>query len=232
MIKSLSDYFEETRVVGMVVGPSGIGKTSLAGTLEGKTLIASAESGLLCLKKLPKEKWKDIDVWEIKNIEDLKSFFLECMKPETKKKYQNLFIDSLTEIGERILTELKADPKLGDDKMLLKMYGKFNDDFAKYVKALRDMKPYNVWFTCLNAYEKDGLEMKEEFKFPGAKTKDSVKSWLDIVLKYEVIEKEEKQFRVLISDIEASPLAKDRSGVLSKYEPPHLGKIMEKIKNG
>ena len=72
--------------------------------------------------------------------------------------------------------------------------------------------------------------MKEEFKFPGAKTKDSVKSWLDIVLKYEVIEKEEKQFRVLISDIEASPLAKDRSGLLSKYEQPNLGAIMRKIK--
>lgn len=230
MIKSLSEHFEVTRVVGIIAGPSGIGKTTLAGTLEGKTLIASAESGLLCLKKLPKEKWDDIDVWEIKNINDLKEFFLECVKPETKRKYDNLFIDSLTEIGERILKELKDDPKLGDDKMMLRMYGKFNDDFANYIKALRDMKPYNVWYTCLTKFEKDGLTMKEEFNFPGAKTKDSIKGWMDIVLKYESVTKEEKTHRYLITDIEANPLAKDRSGMLNKFEKPDLSAIMRKIK--
>ena len=229
MIKSLADQLSP-RVVGMIVGPSGIGKTTLAGTLPGMTLIASAESGLLCLNKLTEAQKRMIDIWEIKNINDLKEFFLYCRTPEAKEKYQNLFIDSLTEIGERILSELKDDPKLGDDKMLLKMYGKFNDDFAKYVKALRDMHPYSVWFTCLSKWEKDGLEMKEEFSFPGAKTKDSIKAWLDIVLKYDVIEKDEKKYRVLISDIEVSSLAKDRSGVLGKFEQPNLNAIMQKIK--
>jgi energy-coupling factor transporter ATP-binding protein EcfA2 len=229
MIKSLS-YNSSDRVVGMIVGPSGVGKTFLASTLEGRTLIASAESGLLCLKKLPAEAKERIDVFEIKNIEDYKQFFITCLKPETKKKYQNLFIDSLTEIGERILTELKDDPKYLEEKMMLKLYGKFNDDFAKYVKALRDMSPYNVWFTCLNKYEKDGMSLKEEFSFPGAKTKDSIKAWLDIVLKYEIFEKEDQKFRMLISDYAINPLSKDRSGQLDQYEPAHLGNIMKKIK--
>jgi len=110
------------------------------------------------------------------------------------------------------------------------MYGKFNDDFAKYVKALRDMSPYNVFFTCLNKYEKDGMSLKEEFSFPGAKTKDSIKAWLDLVLKYEVFEKDDKKFRMLITDVTINPLAKDRSGVLDQYEPAHLGNIMKKIK--
>ena len=49
MIKNTKDV-ENHRVVGMIVGPSGVGKTSLARTLKGRTLIGSAESGLLSLK--------------------------------------------------------------------------------------------------------------------------------------------------------------------------------------
>lgn len=228
MIKSL-DGVSTNRVVGMVVGPSGVGKTFLAGTLDGNTLIASAESGLLCLKKLPKEVRDRIQVWEISTMEDLKKFFIYCMTDECKKKYQNLFIDSTTEIGDKLLMELKSDPKLGAENMMLKMYGKFNDDFTKFIKALRDMQPYNVWFTCLNKYVADGVEQREEFNFPGAKVKDNIKSWFDVVLKYEVFEKDEKQYRKLVSDMAINPLAKDRSGKLDKYEEANLGAIMHKI---
>ena len=59
-INSTSDV-EIERIVGLVVGQSGIGKTFLVSTLEGKTLVASAEGGLLCLKKLPKEVRANID---------------------------------------------------------------------------------------------------------------------------------------------------------------------------
>lgn len=222
MIKNTKDM-KNHRVVALIVGPSGIGKTSLADTLDGKTLIASAESGLLCLAG------KDHDYVEIKTMQDFKDFFLLCMKEETKKKYQNLYIDSLTEIGEKLLSELKMDTKLGQDSHALKMYGQYNDDMTKFVKALRDLKPYNIFFTCLNKYEKDGLEMREEFSFPGAKVKDSIKAWFDLVLKYEIFEKDDQKIRKLITDVSVSRLAKDRSGKLSEYENANLGEITRKI---
>jgi len=222
MIKNTSSLSTQ-RISGVIVGESGIGKTSLAKTLEGRTLIASAESGLLCLVGT------DIDYIEIKTIEDLKKFFIFCAKDETKKTYKNLFIDSLTEIGERLLIELKLDPKLGQDSHALKMYGQYNDQFTSFCKALRDMSPYNVWFTCLNKFEKDGVVMKEEFNFPGAKVKDNLKAWFDVVLKYEVFEKEGIKFRKLITCDEVNRLAKDRSGKLSKYEEPSLAVITNKI---
>ena len=228
MIKTLDDV-STNRVMAMIVGRSGIGKTFLAGTLEGNTLIGSAESGLLCLKNYPKRVQERIQFWEIQTMDDLKKFFVYCTTEECKNKYQNLYIDSLTEIGEKLLLELKADPKLGADNMLLKMYGKYNDDFLKFIVALRDIRPYNIFFTCLNSYEKDGLEMKEGFSFPGQKVKEKVKSLFDIVLKYEVFEKDDIKYRKLISDDLISPLAKDRSGRLSAYEEPDLGAIMHKI---
>lgn len=228
MIKSLDDV-TTNRVVGLIVGPSAIGKTSLFGTLEGRTLIASAESGLLSLKKFPKEVRDRIQFWEINTMDDLKKFFLYCASAEGKNRYQNIGIDSLTEIGDKLLLELKADEKLGADNMALKMFGKYNDDFTKIIKALRDMRPYNVWFTCLNKWEKDGLEMREEFNFPGSKVKDNIQAWFDIVLKYEVFEKDDQKFRKLISDVTVNRLAKDRSGKLLAYENPHLGDVTKKI---
>ena len=114
--------------------------------------------------------------------------------------------------------------------MMLKMYGKYNDDFTKFIKALRDLKPYNVWFTCLTKFEKDGMEMVEEFNFPGAKVKDNIKAWFDIVLKYELFHKEDTATRKLVSDVIVSRLAKDRSGLLSAYEDPNLGLIMKKVR--
>ena len=228
MIKSLDDV-NNNRVVGLIVGPSAIGKTSLFGTLDGNTLIASAESGLLSLKRFPKEVRDRIQFWEINTMKDMKDFFLYCASAEGKKKYQNIGIDSLTEIGDKLLLELKADEKLGADNMALKMFGKYNDDFTKIIKALRDMKPYNVWFTCLNKWEKDGLEMKEEFNFPGNKVKDNIQAWFDIVLKYEVFEKDEKKYRKLISDVTVNRMAKDRSGRLSPYMDPDLSVITRKI---
>ena len=227
-INSTSDV-ETGRIVGLVVGQSGIGKTSLVGTLEGRTLIASAEGGLLCIRKFPKEIKDRIDYVEIKSLKDFTEFCDLVSKDETKKKYQNLFIDSLTEIGETILKDLKKDPKLSDEKNGFKLYGKNNEIFTWFVKEMRDMPPYNVWFTCLNSYEKDGVELREVFNFPGSKGKENLKGWLDLVLKYEVFNSGEEKFRKLISDVEINPLAKDRSGVLEPYEDADLGAIARKI---
>lgn len=222
-IKSTKDVSSE-RVVALIVGPSGIGKTSLAKTLpESDTLIVSAESGLLCLSGT------NYSVVEITTMEQLKEVFLFLSEESTKKKYKNIFIDSLTELGEVLLKELKNSKEYSDPKMMLKMYGQYNDDFTMFIKALRDMKPYSIFFTCLNTFEKDGLQMVEEFNFPGAKVKANVKAWFDLVMKYEVFESEGNKHRMLITDMSVNPLAKDRSGKLEGYEVADLGAIKAKI---
>ena len=55
-----------SRLAALIVGQSGVGKTSLAKTLPAnETLIVSAEAGLLCLQGT------DIDVAEVKTREEL-----------------------------------------------------------------------------------------------------------------------------------------------------------------
>jgi hypothetical protein len=220
------------RFVALVVGPSGIGKTSLARTLpapESKILIISAESGLLCLAGT------NIDVIEINPdspMESIEEIYDALSTDEYKKKYDYLFIDSLTEIAQLIVSHLKKDPHYGQAKNALPLWGKYGELMTTIVKSYRDMSEYSVIFTCLDAVQKDGLEKIESFNLPGNQVKDNIKSWFDLVLFYKVYTDEEgNHIRKLVTDIAEAPLAKDRSGKLDAYENADLSEIINKIKS-
>lgn len=218
------------RFVSLVAGQSGIGKTTLAKTLpepHDRTLIISAESGLLCLSGT------DIPVFEVSPDspwESLTEVFEYLNTDEAKERFRFLFIDSLTEIAQLILAELKRDPKLGDAKNGFVLWGSYADRMTKIIKIFRDFKPYSVVFTCLTTTEKDGLTLIDDFSMPGQSVKDALKSYFDLVLHYQVFTDEEGgKHRKLITDMEVSRLAKDRSGLLETYEDANLETIINKI---
>jgi len=210
------------RLSSLVVGPSGVGKTTLAGTLPAKeTLIISAEAGLMCLAGT------DIDVAEISTRKELDEVMKFLMG---KTKYKYIFIDSLTEIGDMFLKELKNDPKYADASKTFKLYGAYNDLITAYTKAFRDLTAYSVFITCLDSTKTDGLEKLHTFNIPGQKVKDDLKSWFDIVFEFKIyLDEDGKPHRKLVTDMAESSLAKDRSGKLNKYEDPDLGKIVKKL---
>lgn len=218
------------RFVALVVGPSGIGKTSLVRTLpepEDAILLISAESGLACLDGT------NIDVIEVdpkgptKSLEEIYEFL---QLDEAKKKYKFIFIDSLTEIAQLIVAELKKDPHYGQPKNALAMWGKYSELMTMIVKSYRDMSDYSVIFTCLDAVEKDGLEKIESFNIQGTGIKNSLKAWYDLVLFYKVYTDENgEKHRKLVTDISEAPLAKDRTGKLEAFEEADLSVIINKI---
>lgn len=229
--KSTKDVASE-RFVCLVSGESGIGKTSLAKTLpepESETLIISAESGLLCLSGT------DIPVYEINPNETWKSIteiFDYLTTDEAKKKFKYLFVDSLTEIAQLVLAELKRDPKLSDPKNAFPLWGQYADRMIKIIKVFRDFRPYSVVFTCLTTTEKDGLELVDQFSMPGQSVKENLKAYFDLSLHYKVFTDDNGvKHRKLITDVSESPLAKDRSGFLDSYEDANLTTIIKKVLN-
>jgi phage nucleotide-binding protein len=218
------------RFVALIVGPSGIGKTSLVRTLpepESKILLISAESGLACLDGT------NIDVIEVdpnsptKSLEEIYDFL---SLDATKKKYKYVFVDSLTEIAQLIVAELKKDPHFGQPKNALPMWGKYGELMTMVIKSYRDMSDYSVIFTCLDAVEKDGLEKVESFNIQGSSIKNSLKAWFDLVLFYKVYRDEEgNHIRKLVTDIAEAPLAKDRTGKLEAFEEANLEIVIKKI---
>lgn len=218
------------RVAGLIVGQSGIGKTSLAKTFplpHDNVLIVSAESGLLCLQDT------DISVFEIDpNIpyDSIGEVFEYLQTDEAKRRFKYIFIDSLTEISQLVLAYLKTDPKLSDPKNAFPLWNKYAELMVKMIKVFRDMNDYSVFFTCLTKQEKDGAVFIDELNVQGANLKDSLKSYFDLVLHYKIFTADDGQkHRKLISDMSESSLAKDRSGKLEPYEDADLSQIIEKI---
>lgn len=221
------------RFVAVIVGPSGIGKTSLVRTLpapESKILIISAESGLSCL---PADC--EIDVVEVDPSDPMTSLekIYDALGTDAyKKKYDYIFIDSLTEIAQLCVSHLKKDPHYGQAKNALPMWGKYGELMTVIIKGYRDLSDYSVIFTCLDAVEKDGLEKIESFNLPGNSIKNNLKAWFDLVLFYRVFTDENgDHVRKLVTDIAEAPLAKDRTGKLDAYEDADLANIINKIKS-
>lgn len=228
-IKKTGDV-ASSRVTMVITGPSGIGKTSLIRTLpapESRILLIAAEPGLACLHGTNIDT---IEVDPLNPTDHLEEIYEALCTDEFKKKYDYIFIDSLTEVGEMVLSFLKKDPHYGQAKNILQMYGKYADMMTVLIKGYRDLMDYSVIFTCLDSVEKDGLEKIESFNLSGTKIKNNLKSWFDIVMFYRIFTDEDgNHVRKLVTDIAEAPLAKDRTGRLDPYEEADLEVIIKKV---
>jgi phage nucleotide-binding protein len=204
------------RISSLIYGKSGSGKTTLASTLEGKTLVISAESGLLSLSDF------EIDYVEITSIKELGDI---VTKLEGGSEYQNIFLDSLTEVAQILVSELQK--KFPDRKDSFPMWGEYTVMIRKIIKRFRDLSPYNVFITALDKVEVD--ELNNRFVIPdmNGKIAAQVVQFFDEVF-YLVVNKDGE--RKLLTGSSEKVLVKDRSGKLEQYEPPVLKDIVAKIK--
>ena len=160
----------------LLFGTSGIGKSSQLGELDGKTLILSAESGLLVLKD------KDIDVIDIESIAGLAEVYTAIK--DGQLKYDNICIDSLSEIGDVLINELEADDYYGDPSNSFPKWGEYSKRIIKIVKMFRDLKGYNVFFTALSEPVESGGSIKYLPMIPAKKSQAKLVSLFDEVYYY------------------------------------------------
>lgn len=204
----------------MIYGQSGIGKTSLLGTLpQSETLIVSAESGLLCLQD------KSIDVTEVKSFDAVKAAYSYLAKNEDEGKYQFVCIDSLTEISDLLVKHLKSKEEYKNPSNALKLWGEFSETMIGLIKAFRDL-PRNVIFTALSDDVNDGGIITKKPMIAGNKAQQLMPSFFDEVFFLTINQDNEREIQTQPSH---SFIAKDRSGKLSSTEPANLTSIINKI---
>lgn len=152
-IKSTKDVVDTDGVKILFYAESGFGKTSALGTLKGKTLLLNVENGTLVLRG------KDIDVIDIPSIETLGEVYVALKHGELK--YDNVCIDSLSEIGEMVVSDLEADEFYGNPSNAFKLWGEYTRKIVKIVKMFRDLKGINVVLTALvDNVEANGITTK------------------------------------------------------------------------
>lgn len=224
------DNYGDGRIKMLVWGLPFTGKTSLAKTLPGKTLVLSFESGVSPLRDC-----KNIDVIEIQFddagkklpdgtvLEKLNKVYEELQKKDFIDKYDNIFIDTLSEISS--LIELKVKKEFPDARHAMPMWGAYKDQMIRIIKMFRDISYYNVVFNCnaVKFFDKDNNQEKISIKIKGSLRKE-ILEYFDEILFYHHDGKQDKRILIAKSD---SLLVKNRYGGLEKENEADLGKIID-----
>lgn len=205
----------------LLFGSSGVGKTTQLGTMEGKTLILSAESGLLVLKD------KDVDVIDITDISTIGQVYKALKNGELK--YDNVAIDSLSEIGDMIVSELEADEYYGNPSNTFKLWGEYSKTLVKICKLFRDLKGINVIFTALKESAEENGIVKYMPQVPAKKAQSKLASLFDEVY---YLTTDSDGERIIHTNETSMYVAKSRAGIQDGVKitnEVNLGTILKSI---
>jgi hypothetical protein len=220
----------------LVYGGSGVGKTVLTATMPAPVLI-SAESGSLSLREANLKRifgddpsiCYNMPIITIKTADDLRDAYQWCSQSAEVKNFQSIGLDSISEIGEVVLNNLKRQTK--DPRQA---YGEVIEKMESAIRAFRDLQGKNVLISAKMEPMKDELSGIVRYgpSMPGAKLGPKLPYFFDIVMRLGINKDPQgKEFRFLQTQPDLQFEAKDRSGALSALEQPHLGYVFNKIRN-
>jgi hypothetical protein len=248
-MKIMNTRVTESETIKLVVaGEAGNGKTSLARTLQAglgeKVLVISAEAGLLSLRgsdidyvELQQEEieGKMVEVPKVARVRRLGQILAWVKEPAQMKRYNWLFIDSLTEVQQNVLEWLESLEEYQGPKNTIKKYGELSTQMMSISKAFRDLSHYNVVFTSLvkNESDSDGIS-KMKVAMIGSFA-DRLPALFDEILYLGVTaEKDEKTGtnirKLLTQKTDKIDFPKDRSGRLANLEDADLSIVVKKIR--
>jgi len=208
----------------LVYGESGVGKTRLISTAP-RPVVISAESGLLSLRKF------QIPYISINNFKDFEEAYLWIMKSVEMKQFDTICLDSISEIAEVVLSDLKAK-----NKDARKAYGEVQDSMLDMIRNFRDIPQKHVYFSAKQDMVKDGTTGAIYFgpMMPGQKLPVAVPYFFDELFQLIVYvdPATNTEVRAIRTRKDNQFQAKDRSGSLEAWEPANLTDIFNKIAKG
>ena len=196
----------------VVFGAAGAGKTVLCSTAP-NPLIISSEGGLLSLRGL------DVPYVEIKTANDLNSAYEMARKSD----YQSICIDSLSEVAESLLVELKKgvnDPR--------QAYGQLAEAMMVMMRKFRDLPDKHVIYTAKQEIKTDESTGSMIIRpiMPGQLLPTQLPYLMDLVCHLSVDKKGERKLQ---TKADRTKVAKDRSGKLDDFEPANIQYLINKI---
>lgn len=206
-----------------IYGGSGVGKTHLVSTAP-NPIILSAENGLLSVRKY------NLPYLQITSMDDLVEAH-QLIQTPAYSGYHTVFFDSLTEIAEVCLADLKSK-----NKDMRKAYGDVQESVLHIVRAFRDMPGKHVVMICKEEFIKleDG-SLKYGPMMPGNKLPQQVPFFFDELFQMVAMSVADETGAVSIrrglrTAKDDKHTAKDRSGALaSPWEVADLSVIFQKI---
>jgi hypothetical protein len=242
----------------LVVGPSGVGKTSLLRTLSAEmlatTLFVDIEAGDIAVADLPVASVRPRTWSECRDIACIlgginralpptaaysESHHAEVMKnPELAQlaAYRILFVDSLTAAARLSFAAAELAPEATSDrgrKDLRAIYGAHARSTVQWLNQLQHAREKTVLLAAVLEKNTDEFNVSTwQPQIEGGKTGRELPAIVDEIITMTWVDfGDRKPIRAFIC---TSPNAwgypaKDRSGRLEQLEPPNLGALIEKL---
>lgn len=189
----------------VVYGGAGVGKTRLAATAP-DPIIISAESGLLSLAGA------DVNYIEITKLRDLDEAYRWARQSAEASQFQSICPDSLSEIAEVLIAELKPQYKDGRQA-----YAALADHMMPMLRKFRDLPGKNVVFTSklIQVTDEESGRTTQELLMPGNVLGYQIPYLVDELFCMQV---DKKGQAFLQTKPDRMRFCKDRSGALDNPE--------------
>ena len=242
----------------LIVGPSGVGKTSLLRTLSqellASTLFIDIEAGDLAVADLPVASVRPRQWSECRDLACIlggpnpalpatvaysEAHYNEVMKNSefaSLASYQILFVDSLTVASRLSFTCAEQQPEAYTDrgrKDLRAIYGLHGRTMISWLNQLQHARGRTVIFVAVLERNVDDFNVATwQPQIEGGKTGRELPAIVDQIITMNWVDfGDGKPVRVFVCT-NPNPWgfpAKDRSGRLEQLEPPDLGALIEKL---
>ena len=241
----------------LVCGQSGVGKTTLARTLNGgSTLFMDLEAGdaaiegfsidvirpqtwsecrdIACFLGGPNPGLSEDQPYSQAHYDYVATMFGDST--EVWQKYDSLFVDSITVAGRLCFQWCLQQPESRSDRSgkldTRAAYGMHGREMMSWLTHLQHIREKNVIFVgILDEITDDYGRKQYALQIEGSKTGRELPGIVDEMITMAIMTGDHGQYRAFV----CQPLnewgypAKDRSGCLDTLEEPHLGKLMEKM---
>jgi len=256
-----------------VFGPSGVGKTTLARTLDpNSTLFVDLEAGTLAIQGWPGDvldvravatqlsegREKPVHPWEVARALALfiggadpsdangdyskatyDKVFAAFSKAIDLNKYKTVFVDSITVASRECFKWAQVQPEAMSDKTgkpdTRAAYGLLKREMMRWLTHLQHC-PKSIIVVGILDSEKDELNrLVHTPQVEGSATARELPGIFDQMITLNNFSQEDGTlYRALVCQQQNqwNYPAKDRSGRLELLEPPHLGRLIEKIRTG
>ena len=244
----------------VVCGASGVGKTTLARTLEPHTtLFMDLEAGDAAIEGYP------IDVIRPQTWAECRDFACYIGGPnpslsedqpysqahydyvvqtygdpqDIMSKFSTIFVDSITVAGRLCFQWCQQQPEARSDRTgkldTRAAYGMHGREMMAWLTHLQHIREKNVIFVGILDEVTDDYGRKQyALQIEGSKTGRELPGIVDEVITMAVMAGDNGPYRAFVCGAlnEWGYPAKDRSGRLDTLEEPHLGKLMAKMSVG
>jgi hypothetical protein len=248
---------EKRGVKGVLVGKSGIGKTSQLWTLDAaRTLFVDLEAGDLAVESwsgdtLRPRTWpecRDVAVFlggpnpALREDQAYSQAHYDAVcarygDPAQLDRYDTLFVDSITVAARLCMQWCKGQPQAYSEKTgkpdTRGAYGLLGQEMIGWLTHLQHTRNKNVWLVGILDEKLDDFNRRVfSLQVEGAKTGLELPGIVDQVLTLAELKADDgTSFRAFVCHT-LNPYgypAKDRSGRLDLVEEPHLGRLMAKL---